>query len=199
MVKLGAYIRYHQFEHGLRMLEKGYAAARDYLEAEIQRTEAASQKYDEELANGGKWIGAYEDGHLLWDQSQVYQYEIDDVHRALFEVRKAFVIALYHYWEHSVAGWVGKYASHEKLTEYCVSKGYNPPDELNAVRYLANHLKHGPNSQKDWLSHLRKKFPTFLLQNQGLLFGLSEDDLYKVVAVILASGPTEPGPDAASQ
>jgi len=186
---LGFYFRSYQFEHGLRLLEKGYTAARDALQAEIERTKVEAAAYEEALANGGEWIGEYEDGHILWEQSKVYETQIDDVHHALFEVRKAFVIALYHHWEHSAAGWNGGPASHSELAQYCANAGYGPSPELDAVRCLANHLKHGPNSGTDWLGRLRKDYPSFLPYRPGVVFGLSEDTLYKVAAVILSSGP----------
>jgi hypothetical protein len=199
MVKIGSYFRHYQFEHGLRMLEKGYVAARDTLQAEIERIEGEAEAYEKALAKGGEWIGEFEDGRVLWEQSQVYQAQIDDVHHALFEVRKAFVIALYHHWEDSAAGWNGGDAKHGELATFCASEGYGPSPELDAVRYLANHLKHGRNSSTDWLSRLRKKYPTFLSQRPGVLFGLSEDDLYRVAAAILASGPDSPNPNTAQQ
>ncbi|WP_156941716.1 hypothetical protein [Mesorhizobium sp. WSM2561] len=195
MVKIGSYFRHYQFEHGLRMLEKGYVAARDALQAEIERTKIEAVAYEEALANGGEWIGELEDGRILWEQSQVYDAQIDDVHHALFEVRKAFVIALYHHWEHSAAGWKGGYAAHDELAKYCAGEGYGPSPELGAVQCLANHLKHGPNSRTDWLGLLRNNYPSFLARGSGFLFGLSEDDLYKVAATILASGPGAPRPD----
>lgn len=193
MVKLFHFLHRYEFRHGLEMLEKGYAAARDSLNMEINRIETEAAAYEEALDNGGEWIGEYEDGHLLWEQSQVYEAQINDVHKALFVVRKAFVIALYHYWEDSVAGWMGlegKQVTHDKLVNYCASKGYGPSPDLGAVQCLANHLKHGRNSGKDWLARLRNEHPTFLPQLPTLIFGLSEDTLYKVAATILASGPT---------
>ncbi|MDX0488826.1 hypothetical protein GOC53_00825 [Sinorhizobium medicae] len=200
MIKIFSYLRHYQFEHGLRMLEKGYIAARDALQAEIERVKIEAVAYEEALANGGEWIGEREDGYILWEQSQAYEAEINNVTHALFELRKAFVIALYHHWERSAAEWKGGgYASHDELAKYCASEGYGPSPELSAVQCLANHLKHGPNSSRDWLDRLRKNYPSFLSHGQGFLFGLSEDDLYKVAATILASGPGAPRLDAAQQ
>jgi len=194
MVKLGPYFRSYQFEHGLEMLEKGYTAARDSLHDEIERTTVEAAAYEEALANGGEWIGEYdEDGRILWEQSQMYEARINDVHSALFEVRKAFVIALYHYWEDSVANWMalnGKQASHEDMELYCSREGYGPSPDLGAVRCLANHLKHGRNSRNDWLVRLRNEHPFFLPPQRSKIFGFSEDTLFKVAAVIFASGPT---------
>ncbi len=195
MVNLAPYIRSYQFEHGLRMLEKGYIAARDSLEEELKRIEHDSAAYDLAVADGADLIAEYdENGFRLWEQSQVYEAQIADVYSALFEVRKAFVIALYHYWEDSVAVWMGlngKSVTHDKLASYCAKEGYGPSPDLGAVQCLANHLKHGRNSREDWLSRLRENYPLFLPPQTGPMFGLSEDSLFKVVAAILASGPNK--------
>jgi hypothetical protein len=176
------------------MLEKGYRAAQDSLEEELKRIEHDSAAYDLAVANGADLIAEYdEDGFRLWEQSQVYEAQIDDIHSALFEVRKAFVIALYHFWEDSAAHWMdlnGKQASHEDMELYCSREGYGPSPDLGAVRCLANHLKHGRNSRNDWLVRLRNEHPSFLPPQRSKIFGFSEDTLFKVVAVIFASGPT---------
>ncbi|TAY66481.1 hypothetical protein [Rhizobium leguminosarum] len=194
MVKLAPYFRSYKFEHGLRMLEKGYIAARDSLNEEIERIERDSAAYDLAVVNGADLIAEYdEDGHRLWEQSQVYEAQINDVHSALFEVRKAFAIALYHFWEDSVAGWMqraGKQTDHDKLARYCASEGYGPSPDLEAVRCLANYLKHGRNSKTDWLAKLWDSNPSFLPQPKGFIFSLSEEALFKVAAAILASGPS---------
>ena len=197
MVNLEPYFRSHHFEHGMRMLEKGYVAARDSLNAEIERITRDSAAYEEALANGAEPIAEYdEDGNLLWEQSQVFEINIDDVHTALFEVRKAFAIALYHFWEASVAQWMkvsGKPIDHEKLVRYCASEGYGPSTDLEAVRCLVNYLKHGRNSRKDWLAKLRGVDPSFLPQARGATSVVSEDILFRVAAAILASGPNTAG------
>lgn len=196
MAQLTFDFRHYTFEHGLRMLEKGYTAARDALLAEIERTEADALAYEKHVEDGGERIGEWEDGYRLWEQDQVYSAQIDDVHRALYEVRKAFVIALYHHWERSATAWKGEYASHEELEAYCASQGFGPSPDLDAVRHLTNHLKHGPHSRTDWLGKMRADYPTFMPRPTGPLFanifGLSDDDLHKVAAVILASGPPQP-------
>lgn len=194
MVNLATYFRKYQFEHGLRMLEKGYIAARDSLKAELTSIEREAEAYDLAISNGAEPTAEYdEDGYRLWEQSQVYEVQIADVHSALFEVRKAFVIALYHFWEDSVANWMqraGKQTDHEKLAAYCQSQGYGPSPDLEAARCLSNHLKHGRNSKTDWLARLKMANPSFLPQAHGFVFGISEDTLFKVSGAILASGPS---------
>lgn len=192
MTELVLDFRHYAFQHGLGLLEKGYAAARDALLAEIESIEAEARAYDEGLANGGEWIGEREDGQILWEQSQVFEYQINDAHYALAEVRNAFAIALYHHWERSALAWKGSKATHRELAQYCASMGYGPSPDLDAVRHLANHFKHGPNSRKNWLAQMREKYPLFLPRGPSPVFGLSDDDLYTIAAVISASGPPPP-------
>lgn len=194
MVDLVPYFRKYRFEHGLRMLEKGYSAACDSLNEEIKRIDRDSAAYEEGLSNGASPKIEYdESGERLWDQSQLYEAESSDITSALFEVRKAFIIAFYHFWEDSVAQWMkldGKQKAHKALVEYCVSQGYSPSPDLEAVRYLANYLKHGQNSKTDWLSQLRNTDPSFLPQSIFRGFWISEETFARVVAAILASGPS---------
>ena len=193
MATLGFDARRFEFDHGVRLLKQGYEGARDALLKEIERIRADARSYEEGLANGGEWIGEREDGHVLWDQTDVYEAETEDAHRALYEVRRAFIIALYHHWERSAARWLGNDdARHEQLERYCASSGFGPSPDLNAVRCLANHLKHRPGSNSDWLIKLRKKHPSFLPHAQMSPFALSDADFETITTVILASGPPEP-------
>lgn len=184
--------RHFAFDHGVRLLKQGYEAARDALLGEVERTQAKASMYEEDLANGGEWIGEREDGHILWEQSQIYDAEIDDTYQALYEVRRAFIIALYHHWERSAASWLGEDAGHAKLEQFCADNGFGPSPDLDAVRHLANHLKHGPASRSPWLDKMREKYPLFMPRVGTFAFGLSDDDITKVAAAILASGPPEP-------
>lgn len=192
MAKLAFDFRHYTFQHELGLLKKGYTAARDALLAEAERIETEARAYEESLANGGKWIGEYEDGHLLWEQSRIFEYQINDIHYALAEVRNAFAIALYHHWERSALAWKGSKATHKELADYCASMGYGPSPDLDAVRHLANHFKHGPNSNRNWLAEMREKYPLFLPRGPSPAFGLSDDDLFMIGEVISASGPPAP-------
>ena len=62
-------------------------------------------RYQQNLEQGGKWIGeSDDDGLVIWDQSQILDYEIDVVTEAAQDLRKAFALALYHHWERSARG-----------------------------------------------------------------------------------------------
>ncbi|MUZ61427.1 hypothetical protein [Agrobacterium vitis] len=125
----------------------------------------------------------------------MFELQIDDTDSALFEVRKAFAIALYHFWEDSVADWMNLkgQVKFEEMTAYCTSQGYGPSPDINAARYLANHLKHGRNSGTYWLRKLRDNYSSFLSGQQGFIFGFSEETLFKVATAISESGPRKSG------
>lgn len=187
--------RHFEFDHGVRLLKQGYAAARDALVKEIERVVVDARAYQERLANGGEWIGEREDGIVLWDQTHVFEMETEDAHKALYEVRRAFIIALYHHWERSAAKWLGKdNADHEKLARFCAASGFGPSPHLDAVRCLANHLKHRPGSKSNWLTKLRAESPLFLPHVQACPSILSDSDLETIAAVVLDSGPPQPAP-----
>lgn len=185
----------YAFESGLKMVERGYVAARDAILTEIDLIKAKARTYEQHVADGGEPIGEWEDGHLLWDQSQLFEAEIIDAYEVLYEVRKTFIIALYHFWERAAAGWKGSEGSHAELAEYCRQEGYGPSPELEAVRCLANFLKHGSNSRYDWLDRLRKLSPSILpnLNRPGFagIIGLSDNEFFKVAEIIRESGPRE--------
>lgn len=183
----------YAFESGLTVVERGYVAARDAINAEIDIIEANARAYEQHVAEGGERIGEWEDGHLLWEKSQLYEAEINDAREVLYEVRKTFIIALYHFWERSAAGWKGSEGSHAELAEFCREHGYGPSPELDAVRYLVNFFKHGPNSRSDWLERLKRLSPSFLpgLKTPGTakIVGLSDSTFFHVAKVIKDSGP----------
>jgi hypothetical protein len=185
-------LRHFEFDHGVRLLKQGYEASRDALLGEVERIKAKAHAYEEGLANGGEWIGEREDGHILWEQSQFYDMEIADAHQAIYEVRRAFIIALYHHWERSAVVWLGKDAPHEELERYCSESGFGPASDIGAVRCLANHLKHKPWSNSKWLNKLRDEYPSFMPRVAASVSVLSDIDIETVAAVILASGPPKP-------
>lgn len=189
---IGPILRGYNFHRHLDMLQKGYEAARDTLYAEIANLEKESESYENDLANGGEWIGMTdEEGRTFWDQSQVYGYRIEDTHLALYQVRKAFVIAYYHFWEDSVAIWMNanSQCKHPAMERFCAEQGYGPSPDLDAVRCLANYFKHGRNSRTDWRADLFKKHPAFMPSTSARLLVLSEDTMTKVLETVRSSGP----------
>lgn len=189
---IGPILRGYNFHRDLDMLQKGYEAARDTLYAEIANLEKKAASYENDLSNGGKWIGETdEDGRTLWDQSQVYGYRIENNHLSLYQVRKAFVIAYYHLWEDSVALWMNAngQCKHPVMERFCAEQGYGPSPDLDAVRCLANHFKHGQNANRDWRARLFDKYPTFMPFTSARLLRLSEDSMTKILETVRNSGP----------
>ncbi len=191
-MKIGPILRGYHFHRDLDMLQKGYRAARDALYAEIRNLENEAESYENDLANGGAWIGETdEEGRTLWDQSQVYGYSIDDTHLSVYQVRKAVVIAFYHFWEDSVAFWMNAkdQCKHAAMEKFCAEQGYGPSPDLDAVRCLANHFKHGQNSNRDWRARLFDKYPTFMPSTSARLLRLSEDTMTTILETVKNSGP----------
>ena len=190
MAKLEWDFQHYVYTRGIDTLKRAYLAATSALQSEIARIETEALEYETALANGGEWIGERDDeGYPLWDQSQIYSFEVQDAELAICEVRKAFVIAFYHHWEHSAAIWRGSAGSHSELVCYCEKQGYGPSPHIDALRYLANFFKHGKNSKTDWLNKLRAKYPEFMPRNVDFVFGLSDSDLDDIADIVLASGP----------
>jgi hypothetical protein len=191
MVDLSHILIPYHFEHGLRMLEKGYAAMRDALLAEAENIEKEARAYEDAIAlDESKRIEERDDeGYLLWEQSQIFELKISEVHEAILDFRKSFVVAAYHHWERHATVWCGSPGTHEELVVNHTNKGYRSCPEIGAVRCLANHLKHGPNSKTKWLERLQKEFPAFLSCPTQEPLELSETDVDRVSTAVFATGP----------
>lgn len=154
--------------------------------------------YAKHLEEGGEWIGERdEDGYRLWDQEQILDMQIEANNEALLALRKAFVIALYHYWERAIRVTVGgdDRADHAKLVTLAAAKGIVVRPELDAIRDLANLLKHD-----------NARWGNALLQSWSGLFApgfqprpgrtdwydsvrITDDDVVRAFEAVVASGP----------
>lgn len=96
------------------------------------------------MAAGGERIGEWEDGHRLWEQDQVIGLQIDDAEESVMDLRKAYVLAIYHHWERAARRWtrISDRAAHDKLAKATRDLGYPIDIRLEAVRDLVNTLKH---------------------------------------------------------
>ena len=120
MVKLNFNLAAFSFQRGVAILAKSFASAIVALNADVQNAKDEAFGYQQALEQGGEWIGETdEDGTVIWDQSQILDYEVDVVDEAAQELRKAFALALYHHWERSARLWTqADNWSHEQLVEF---------------------------------------------------------------------------------
>lgn len=127
MVKLNFNLAAFSFQRGVAILAKSFASAIVALNADVQNAKDEAFGYQQSLEQGGEWIGETDDdGTVIWDQSQILDYEVEVVNEAAQELRKAFALALYHHWERSARLWTqADNWSHEQLVAASLKRGYS--------------------------------------------------------------------------
>ena len=197
MVELPFNLQGFIFQSGLDALEAGLKTTLTALANELNRIKEERVAYEEASTQGGEWIGECDDdGYVLWDQSRLLSMQAEAACTALMDAKKAFVIAVYHYWERSALNFIGKgLAGHENLENEVRKFCYQIDPKLKAVCWLVNTLKH--NNER-YGSKLRNVWPEVI--NSGIReaihadwYGsihLSDEQVFEVLAVIRNSGPT---------
>lgn len=188
------------FQEGIRVLIAAHGTAADALHEELERAKEDALAYQEAVERGEtEWIGERdEDGHVIWDQEQVHDMEIESKVEGQAAVRKAFILALYHHWERSARIWTGSdKRDHDKLVAAVVAAGTTIHPRLGAVRDLANLLKHDNDK---WGHALLQSwsaiFPYGFTQRPGRTnwydaVRLSDAHLVEAFNIVAASGPSE--------
>lgn len=190
MVKLGFDARGYAFKAGLDVLRTGYASASKALTADIERVQAEAAAYEA----SDEFIGEIDDeGNRLWEQDQILAMQQETAEEALMAFRKAYAIVLYHYWEREIRTFTesGTSADHEKLVKRAGDKGFPIDVRLNAVRDLANGLKHnkGEKLQASWPEVLTPRARTGQPRNWYDAIQLTDEHLAEAFEIISRSGP----------
>lgn len=188
------------FQQGVQVLLSAYETAADALTEALNRAHDDKAAYLAEAAiDDTAWIGERdEEGHVIWDQEQVHDMEIEAKAEALEAVKKAFVISVYHHWERSARIWTGNdHRDHARLVKSVERLGYPISPRLHALRDLANLLKHDNDKRG---ADLFKSWPAVLPSvhqnperrtNWYEAVRLKNQDLTDVFNIVAASGPNE--------
>lgn len=199
MVKLNFNLAAFSFQGGLAILAKSFASAIVALNADVQNAKDEAFGYQQALEQGGEWIGETdENGTVIWDQSQILDYEVDVVNEAAQELRKAFALALYHHWERSARLWTqADNWSHEQLVTASLNRGYPIDPRLAAVRDLVNTLKHNKDRWgRDLVKSWPDVFPSDFVERPNRrtdwyeAIQLSDTQVRDAFNIVAASGPT---------
>ncbi len=156
-------IRGLAYQSGLDAIRLAAVTAEASLNAELACKRLELDAYD---ARPG-FIGEREDGHILWELDQVLEMDIARLEEALPELRRAFALSAYHYWETAVYRWhhqehgnaaKKRLGPHDDLVEEIRRLAQNAPDlsfrvhpDLEAVAKLANVIKHTSADSWQWL------------------------------------------------
>lgn len=176
--------------------------------------EAISSKYEQlrEYEENGVFVGERdEDGEIFWEKSEILKLDIDRLQEAILELRRAFALSAYHYWEVAVYQWyhqdnpqsekknLGNYEGLKRALECLAKKDaalHNIPDKnLSIVSRISNVIKHTSESSA---ADLKKNIPDELagvLKTTSKVNGflpqihLEEHHLNWIFDVVARSGP----------
>ncbi len=148
----------YRFEKGLQVFKESFDSAMVGVLRKKEAIQAELMEYKHSLDNGGKWIGERdEDGYLLWDRETLLEMDLEESAEAVVELRKAFVLAIYHYWERTIRIYCHTTEpGHPNLIDRAKENGIMIGQHLERVHLLANVLKH--NSSK-WGNRLIRAWP----------------------------------------
>ncbi len=198
MVKLPFDLQGYAFQGGLDVLRASFQCAARALAGVAEQTKNEAIGYQNAVDRGGEWIGEQdEDGNVLWDQASVLEMRVEAAEEALMVLRKAFVIALYHYWERSVRLWTDSAddANHCKLVSRALGKRLPIDPRLGAIQDLVNMLKHnndrwGKKLLQSWSDVFRPGFQALPGKtNWYEATYLMERHVLEAFDIVAASGP----------
>lgn len=186
----------YEFERGLTAFRESYRSSLFALERKSDDLKTALLDYQTALANGGEWIGEHDDdGFVVWDKEQTLKMDSEVVVNGAVELRKAYVVAVYHHWERSA----------RKLTDYigrdsailetkAVEKGLAIGPDFQRVKTLANTLKHNSEARglklfEIWPEVFRLKFHPRDKTDWYTAITLSDRHMEAVFDAVTASGP----------
>lgn len=194
-MKLDFSVHGYMYESGIDCLRDSFTAAakgiQDKLREETVAWEACLQsgEYAEQLQYA-------EDGSTLFDPADVYDYKMEALQEAYTELRKAFAITIYHYWERKIRIF-GKLqnGNHEKLSDVAAKLGIEIPPEFARVHRLANALKHNNAGTVYKLHEEWREVSGVLFRAEGdhdwySGIELTDDHIYHLLDLTKRAGPS---------
>jgi hypothetical protein len=152
-----------RFQNGVVSLRHAYQATDEALQIEIHKAQGDLEDYQEKIALDpsariGEWA---DDGSVIWELSDALDFEIDDRREALTDVRKSFIVTIYHFWERSAGRWTNRAGdSHSDLIKGVQRLGVQISPKLEALKHAVNVLKHSNDARgKELLCSWPALFP----------------------------------------
>lgn len=200
--------RGYVYQSGLDCIRLAAKSGQNSLQEAISFKQEQLKQYEADSVFVGE---RDEDGYVLWEQNDILNLDIERLQEALLELRRAFALTAYHYWETSVYQWfhqenpetqsinLGNYRNLAKTLKDLGNKDpslQNIPDKnLCIVSHISNVIKHTSDNSKEYLS---KNMPIELvgiIKNTPKIYGnrpqvyLEEHHLNWIFDVIAHSGP----------
>lgn len=194
-MKLNFSVRGFMYESGIDCIRDSFTAAvdgiRDKIREETEAWESSLQsgEYEDQLEFA-------EDGSTLFDPADVYNYKMEALHEAHSELRKAFAIAIYHYWERKIRVFCklpdGK---HTQLEAGAKKLGIEIPSAFARVYRLANALKHNSRGSVNALHREWADVSGVLFEARGHRdwyagIELTDEHIYYLLDLTRRAGPS---------
>lgn len=192
-VRFSFNVRGFMYESGIDCLRDSFTAAAEGIQEKIRNETEAWDTQSGDYESGPQYA---EDGSTLFDPADVYSYKMEALQEAYAELRKAFAIAIYHYWERNIRVYAKlPNGNHEKLVKAAEGLGYTIPMGFARAHRLANALKH---NNADCVNKLHKEWP----EVSGVLFkaegerdwyariDLTDEHIYYMLDLTKLAGPS---------
>lgn len=192
MAALSFDLRGYIFQSGLDVLRAGFASASRALADDLARIDADLVTYEQSGVFEGE---RDEEGYLLWDREQLLNIDREMALEAQGDLRKAFALSAYHYWERSARRWTeNQKDDHDGLVKKVLAAGIPIHGDLGKVHALANTLKHDSEKSGAALAAIwPEALPAgFLRPRTGDWYGavaLTDEHVGEVLDIVGASGP----------
>lgn len=193
MAKLDFSMRGFIYESGLDCLRDSFTAAVEGIQVKLQEE---SEAWDSETGDYAIEPQFAENGSVVFDPGDVYSYKVEALEDAHVELRKAFAIAIYHFWERKMRTY-GKLekGNHKIFTEVAESLGIKIPSEFARVYRLANALKHNSAGTLNKLHDEWSEVSGVLFKVEGTRdwysrINLTDDHIYYLLDLTKQAGPS---------
>lgn len=102
MAELSFNLRGYIFQNGIEVLRRSAQTGLTALSNEDDKLDQQLKAYRQ----SGKFEGEHDDeGFIFWERDGILEHGIASANEAAAELRKAFAIAAYHFWERMVRSW----------------------------------------------------------------------------------------------
>ena len=143
MVQLSFDARAVVFQSGFRTIRRAYRTSVAAFSEQLRELDENYRALEQDAIDG--MLPEPFDGEP--DEFELIDYQRATVGEALREIRQAFLVALYHYWERSVVRWTKtKYVANDAYA-WLVKAGAHPDEKgLEQLRNIVNCIKHDDGS-----------------------------------------------------
>jgi hypothetical protein len=199
-----------EYQAGLDSIERAAIAGLGALQDDLFKNAKCLQQYRSEGVFEGE---RDENGTTIYEVCDDFRFEMAVAVDSQNELRRAFVLAAYHFWERSVVRWAlvrnlkpkskkkdkneGAFQGYDELKTAAENEviNYPPHPDLQAVSQIANVLKHESKKSQKKLKEDHPALWAELMNVVHLPFGrpeglkISDPIMRKIFEIIRQSGP----------